>query len=122
MAGEGGPSDWLAEAGRSLGQPGRAPTLNAAFRSAGQGGLLSTLGRHASALKSENEMLRRCLQDSRAGCVRVVSTSEHDVLTAAVALLYSRRLVARALHAERVRLYRRAGSGQWSVAARKCQG
>ena len=55
----------LAEAGRSLGQPGRAPALNAAFRSAGQGGLLSTLGRHASALKSENEMLRRCLQDSR---------------------------------------------------------
>ena len=62
---EGEPAGWLAEAGRSLGQPGRAPALNAAFRSAVQGGLLSTLGRHASALKSENEMLRRCLQDSR---------------------------------------------------------
>ena len=65
MAGQGGPSDWLAEAGRSLGQPGRAPALKAAFRSAGHGGLLSTSGRHASALKSENEMLRRCLQESR---------------------------------------------------------
>ena len=71
MADQGGPSGWLVEAGRSLGQPeacaGAECSLPSGAPAGPQGGagLFSTLGRHASTLKAENEMLRRCLQDSR---------------------------------------------------------
>ena len=72
MAGQDGQGGWLAEACWSLGQPEvcagaelSLPSGRSAPAGRGLSRLVFDLGRHASTLKAENEMLRRCLQDSR---------------------------------------------------------